>query len=153
MAFVHFVRNLLRHRRLVAEMHFGHGSDELRQLTVEFCDAGALAARLRRAGHLFAFIWSEGDDRASDVRVMSWLNMMEADAALSERFRKSWVLLLSELNATPLFAGAADGPRGLRRRAPVHEHLFIPAGGCALQLDARGDISAAGRAALALGQS
>ena len=87
-------------------MHFGHGSDELRQLTVEFCDAGAVAARLRRAGHLFAFVWSEGDDRDSDVRLTSWLNMMEADAALSERFRKSWVLLLSELNSTPLFAEA-----------------------------------------------
>jgi len=106
MAFLHFARNLVRHRRLVREMHFGHGRDELRQLTVEFCDAGALGARLRRAGHLFAFVWSEGDDRASDVRLMSWLNMMEADAALNERFRKSWVLLLSELNSTPLFADA-----------------------------------------------
>ena len=99
----------------MGEMHFGHGSDELRQLTVEFCDAGALAARLRRAGHLFAFIWSEGNDRESDVRLTSWLNMMEADAALSERFRKSWVLLLSELNSTPLFADA-----GL----PAHAGLF-----------------------------
>jgi site-specific recombinase len=106
MAFLQTARNLLRHRRLVGEMHFGHGGDELRQLTVEFCDAGALAARLRRVGHLFAFIWSEGDDRESDVRLASWLNMMEADAALSERFRKSWVLLLGELNSVPLFADA-----------------------------------------------
>jgi site-specific recombinase len=115
MAFLQTARNLLRHRRLVGEMHFGHGSDELRQLTVEFCDAGALAARLRRAGHLFSFVWSEGDDRDSNVRLASWLNMMEADAALSERFRKSWVLLLSELNSTPLFADA-----GL----PAHAGLF-----------------------------
>ncbi len=115
MAFLQTARNLLRHRRLVGEMHFGHGSDELRQLTVEFCDAGALAARLRRVGHLFAFVWSEGDDRDSDVRLTSWLNMMEADAALSERFRKSWVLLLSELNSAPLFADA-----GL----PAHAGLF-----------------------------
>jgi site-specific recombinase len=106
MPFLHFARNLVRHRRLVGEMHFGHGQDELRQLTVEFCDAGALAARLRRAGHLFAFVWSEGGDRESDVRLTSWLNMIEADAALSERFRKSWVLLLSELNSVPLFAEA-----------------------------------------------
>jgi site-specific recombinase len=115
MAFLQTARNLLRHRRLMGEMHFGHGSDELRKLTVEFCDAGALAARLRRAGHLFAFVWSEGDDRDSEVRLSSWLNMMEADAALSERFRKSWVLLLSELNSTPLFADA-----GL----PAHAGLF-----------------------------
>src|ERR1700761_4827652 len=106
MAFLQTIRSLLRHRRMVGEMHFGHGSDELRQLTIEFCDAGALAARLRRAGHLFAFIWSEGDDRDSEVRLGSWLNMMEADAALSERFRKSWILLLSELNSVPLFADA-----------------------------------------------
>jgi site-specific recombinase len=106
MGFLHFARNLARHGRLARDMHFGHGSDELRQLTVEFCDAGALAARLRRAGHLFAFIWSEGDDRDSAIRLMSWLDMMEADAALSERFRKSWILLLSELNSVPLFADA-----------------------------------------------
>ncbi len=105
MALLHFARNLLRHRRLVGGMHFGH-QDELRQLTVEFCDAGAMAARLRRAGHLFAFIWSEGGDRTSDVRLMSWLSMMEEDEALRERFRKSWVLLLGELNAVPLFADA-----------------------------------------------
>ena len=77
MAFLQFARNLVRHRRLVEQMHFGHRQDELRQLTVEFCDAGAVAARLRRAGHLFAFIWSEGGDRASEFRLKSWLDMME----------------------------------------------------------------------------
>ena len=106
MAFLQFARNLVRHRRLVGQMHFSHSHDELRQLTVEFCDAGAVAARLRRAGHLFAFIWSEGGDQDSDVRLKSWLDMMEEDGALCERFRKSWVLLLSELNAVPLFADA-----------------------------------------------
>jgi len=89
MAFLHFARNLMRHRRLVREMHFGHGRDELRQLTVEFCDAGALGARLRRSGHLFAFIWSEGDDRAAEVRLSGGLNVVEADAGLSERVRKA----------------------------------------------------------------
>jgi site-specific recombinase len=92
--------------RLAAETEAGDGAEKLRQLTVEFCDAGALAARLRRAGHLFAHIWSEGGDRPSGLRLTGWLRMMEQDAPLRERFRKSWALLLGELNGVPLLADA-----------------------------------------------
>ncbi len=106
MAFLQFARNLVRHRELLRRTHHSHSKDELRQLTVEFCDAGAVAARLRRAGHLFAFIWSEGGERASEIRLLHWLDLMEEDLALCDRFRKSWVLLLSELNSVPLFADA-----------------------------------------------
>ena len=106
MAFLQFARDLVRHRRLFRRLHVGHGQEELRQLTVEFCDAGAVAARLRRAGHLFAFIWSEGGDKVSEVRLQHWLGLMEEDVAISDRFRKSWLLLLSELNSVPLFADA-----------------------------------------------
>ncbi len=106
MAFLRIARRLLHHRRLVRRMHFTRSQDELRQLTREFCNAGTLAARTRRASHLFAFIWSEGGDRAFSVRLLRWIGLLEADLVLQDGFRRSWVLLLSELNSVPLFADA-----------------------------------------------
>jgi site-specific recombinase len=122
MAFLESMRRLVRRRRLLRRMRLVRVrvqiEAELRQITVEFCDAGTVAARLRRAGRLFAFLWSDPGDRDSALRLHSWLGLLERDAALGDRFRRSWALLLSELNAVPLFADA-----GL----PAHSGLFSEA--------------------------
>ncbi len=75
-------------------------------MTQEFCQAITLAARMRRVGHLFAFIFSDGGNRAFALRFPRWLDLMEQDTELGEEFRMAWVLLLSELNSVPLFADA-----------------------------------------------
>lgn len=106
MGFLASAGRLIRHRRLLRKLGSSRTHEELRQLTAEFCDAGTLSARTRRAGHLFAFVWSEGGDRDSEARLQRWIELMEADPALNERFRKSWTRLLGELNSVPLFADA-----------------------------------------------
>ncbi len=106
MGFLRSARRLFRHRRLVHGIHFSRSEDELRQLTQEFCNSATLSSRIRRAGHLFSSIFSEGNDRAFSVRLPRWVALMEGDAALNDEFRQSWVLLLSELNSVPLFAEA-----------------------------------------------
>jgi site-specific recombinase len=80
--------------------------DELHYLTREFCNSATLNSRMRRAGHLFSFIFSDSRDRAFSVRLLRWIALMEEDAALNDEFRHSWIQLLSELNSVPLFAEA-----------------------------------------------
>ena len=106
MAFLQSARRMLRHRRLLHSFRSKRSEDALRVLTQEFCDAKTLSTRVRRAGRLFSFIWSDGSDRAYFLRLNRWLNVMEEDPQLADEFRKSWVLLLSELNSVPLFADA-----------------------------------------------
>ncbi|AXC10492.1 Site-specific recombinase [Acidisarcina polymorpha] len=115
MAFLQIARRLLRHRRLMRRMRFSRAQDELRKLTQDFCEAGTLAARTRRASHLFAFVWSEGGDRTFSIRLLRWIGLMEQNPSLNREFQKSWLLLLSELDSVPLFADA-----GL----PAHHGLF-----------------------------
>jgi hypothetical protein len=70
MGFLRSARRLFRHRRLMKETHFSHAHDELRHLTQEFCNSATLNSRMRRAGHLFAFIFSEGGNRDFSARLL-----------------------------------------------------------------------------------
>ena len=106
MGILRSARRLFRHRRLMQGVHSSRSQDELRYLTQEFCNSATLNSRMRRAGHLFSFIFSDSRDRAFSVRLLRWIALMEEDAALNEEFRHSWVQLLSELNSVPLFAEA-----------------------------------------------
>jgi site-specific recombinase len=116
MGLLRFARRMLgRRERLARRNDLTRAEEELRELTQEFCNAATLAAQTRRAGHLFAFIWSEPGDRAFSIRLLRWLGLMEQNPALNEAFRASWAQMLSGLNAVPLFADA-----GL----PAHHGLF-----------------------------
>jgi site-specific recombinase len=115
MAFLEFARRLIYHRRLRPRGHGTHDEEELRQLTQKFCEASTLAASTRRAGHLFAFIWSEGSDADFTVQLLRWIGIMEQNPALRADFEMSWAVMLSGLDSVPLFADA-----GL----PAHHGLF-----------------------------
>lgn len=106
MAFLGITRRLIRRRRLLQRIRFTRAVDELRLLTQEFCNATTLAARTRRAGHLFSFLWSEPNDAAFSVRLLRWIGLMEQNPLLHAEFQKSWILMLTGLNAVPLFADA-----------------------------------------------
>src|SRR5271168_357928 len=106
MGLLQIAQRLLRHRRLLQRVHLSRGENELRQMTEDFCRASTLAARVRRAGYLFSFIFSEGGEKAFAERLPRWISLMEGDPELNSEFQKSWILLLSELNSVPLFAEA-----------------------------------------------
>jgi site-specific recombinase len=106
MAFLGITRRLIRRRRLLQRIRFTRAVDELRLLTQEFCNATTLAARARRAGHLFSFLWSEPNEAVFGVRLLRWIGLMEQNPLLHREFQESWILMLTGLNAVPLFADA-----------------------------------------------
>jgi site-specific recombinase len=104
MAFFQIARRLLRRRRLARRNAFVRSQDELRTLTQRFCDATNTQARVSRANRLFAALAPENSDPNLSRPFQRWLGLMETDDALRESFQKTWLMLISELDAVPLFA-------------------------------------------------
>jgi site-specific recombinase len=105
MTFARTLRTLFRlrrHRRRRPAV----ASDSLRDLTRAFAEAASLPTRSRRAGRLFAFIMARVGDQQVSPRLVRWLQLMDLDPVLAQRFRDSWLQLLREVHAVPLLADA-----------------------------------------------
>jgi site-specific recombinase len=118
MTLVRTVRIWIRLRRQ-QRLRSVRAIDLLRKLTEAFCEAGTLTARSQRAGRLFAFLMAPTADPEAPPRLVNWLKLLERQLPLRQRFRESWLLLLREVDAVPLFADA-----GL----PAHPGLFAEVG-------------------------
>jgi len=118
MTLLRTIRKWVRLRRQ-QRARVARATDQLRQLTLAFCEAGVLAARSRRAGRLFAFLMAPTAEPEPSPRLVNWLELLEREPALRQRFRDSWLLLLQEVDAVPLFADA-----GL----PTHPGMFREVG-------------------------
>jgi site-specific recombinase len=116
-----FFRNIRKWSRLRRQrsLRAARATDQLRALTMSFCEAATLEARSRRAGRLFAFLLSKSGEQDSSPRLANWLQLMEQDRPLGTRFQEAWLQLLREVHAVPLFADA-----GL----PAHPGLFAEVG-------------------------
>ena len=147
MAFLQFARNLVRHRRLVGEMHFGHGS---RMSFGSSRSSSAMPGRLppgfgapviclllsgRRAEiatsdiRLTTLARTDGRGRGAQRPLPQIVGpaaqRTELGPAVCRCGTSGPSRPASGDSAPAVFAGAADGPRGLRRRAAVYEHLFV----------------------------
>jgi site-specific recombinase len=118
MSLVRTIRTWIRLRRQ-QRLRSARAIDLLRKLTEAFCEAATLAARSRRAGRLFAFLMSPTVDPQAARRLVNWLELLEREPPLRQRFHEAWLLLLREVDAVPLFADA-----GL----PAHPGLFAEVG-------------------------
>jgi site-specific recombinase len=85
---------------------FTRPESELRKRTEAFCAASGLAAQTRRAVVLFASLWTLPTERVFSAGLIRWIRMLEHDAALRQRFRESWVEMLSQLDSVSFFADA-----------------------------------------------
>ncbi len=65
-----------------------------------------LGPRSRRAARLFGFLLAQASAAEVSPRLGRWLQLMEMDPALAQNFRDTWLALLREVDAVPLFADA-----------------------------------------------
>ena len=79
---------------------------ELRAQTEVFCSAGTVEAQTGGLIDLFANLWLDASERRFESRLLAWLEMLEQDAGLRERFQQTWISMLGQLDSVSLLAEA-----------------------------------------------
>jgi site-specific recombinase len=100
------LRRLRKHWRLKKRSAFAPAEETLRSRVELFISASTLNAQTRRAGALFAYIWTKPTDRGFIAALLRLIRLLELDKDLRARFDVSWQTMLDELDSLPLFADA-----------------------------------------------
>ena len=109
-------RRLLRQRRWKKRAVFAQPDRNLKERTRAFCEASTLAAQQRHIIALFSYIWNRPSDRGFAFVLLRWIRLLEQDRPLRAQFERSWITLLSGLDAVSVFSDT-----GL----PAH-HALLP---------------------------
>jgi len=94
---------------------FARVKDELRARTKAFSAAASLDTQTASFTRLFHAIWTGSNDRAFNLRLLSWIRLLEHDDLLRIDFQEAFQSMLSQLDSVGLLAEA-----GL----PRHHALF-----------------------------
>jgi site-specific recombinase len=85
---------------------FARAKDELRARTKAFSASPTLDTQTASFTRLFHTIWTGSSERAFNVRLLSWVRMLEHDDLLRIDFQEAFQSMLSQLDSVALLAEA-----------------------------------------------